>query len=199
MTRVSRAVLALAAVACSSLVSGCDDDKTSSNAGQASPPGAAQEGRIYKTLDACLAEAADMDAVNACRQGYHDALAKMADAPRFDQQARCEDVYGPGNCVPRGSVVHDGSGGFIPFMFGYMLGGFGGRTNYVPVYVDRGGSTYAGSTVIANPSWSGGVPSATSMASKGGPSLSATTSSSVARGGFGGTAMARAGVSSLGG
>jgi uncharacterized protein YgiB involved in biofilm formation len=145
---------------------------------------AEQQGTIYQNLDACLAQAKDMDQVQACRDGYSQATARLADAPRYDAMASCEDVYGPGNCVPRGSVVHDGGGGFIPFMMGFMMGGgFGRSPAYYPVFIDRRGTAFAGGygggSVISRPSWSGGTPSAVPHAS-----------SSVMRGGFGSTAMA---------
>jgi uncharacterized protein YgiB involved in biofilm formation len=182
MTSVSRVVLLLASAA---LLSACDDDKKTAQNRQGPPPAAATSGKIYKDLDACLADAGDMDQVKACREGYQQALEKMAEAPRFEERARCEDVYGPGNCVPRGSVVHEGGGGFVPFMMGYMLGGgFGGRTVYQPVFIDRGGSYYAGNAPVSNPRWSGSVPPSAPHA--------ATVPSSVARGGFGSTAATSA-------
>lgn len=177
MTSVSKVVLLLASV---TLLAGCDDKKSAQNNAQNHAQPAAQS-KIYKDLDACLADAKDMDQVKSCREGYQQALDQMAQAPRFEQQAKCEDVYGPGNCVPRGSYVHDGGGGFMPFMMGYMLGGgFGGRTVYQPVFIDRGGAAYAGGSVVSNPSWSGGS-----------PPRAATVPSSVARGGFGSTAAAK--------
>lgn len=185
-SRCSSLILILVAAAC---LSGCDEDKKKVQAPVQT--GAAQQGKIYKDLDACLADAKDMDQVKECREGYRQAMDKMAEAPQFAQQAKCEDVYGPGNCVPRGSVVHDGGGSFVPFMMGYMIGGafggggFGGRTVYAPVFIDRSGSTYAGGTVINRPAWTGGAPTA---------APSAMASSSVSRGGFGSTASAKATV-----
>jgi uncharacterized protein YgiB involved in biofilm formation len=187
-------ILTTGITACAVLLYNYEGHNPPPVAGIAAPP----DSKIYRTLDDCLAEASSMDAVHTCREGYRAALEKQAEAPRFDQQARCEDVYGPGNCVPRGSVVHDGGSGFVPFMFGYMLGG-GNQTNYMPVYVDRRGSTYAGSSVISSPSWSGG--SSGGFVSSGRPSAPsvATLPSSVERGGFGSTAMAHANSSSVGG
>lgn len=178
-------------LAVASLLAGCDDDKKTSRNQQPAAQGSAQQGKIYRDLDACIADAPDMDHVKECREGYHQAMEKMAEAPRFEQQARCEDVYGPGNCVPRGSVVEGGGSGFVPFMMGYMIGGaFGGgygRTIYAPVFIDRTGSTYAGGSVISRPSWTGGAPAA---------APAARASSSVSRGGFGSTAAARPTVGS---
>ena len=158
------------------LLAGCDDHKKSG--GQ--PPASAQQGKMYKDLDACLADATGMEQVTACREGYHQALQQMAQVPHYDQRANCEDVYGPGNCVPRDSVVPGGGGGFMPFMMGYMMGNLGGHTVYQPVFIDRGGNALANGSRISNPSWSGGAPAA------------ASPSSAVTRGGFGSTATAGA-------
>ena len=177
MSKITPVVLLLASTA---LLSACDDNKKQAQQGT-NPAGQA---KIYKDLDSCLAEAKDMDQVQSCRDGYQQALKNMETAPRYEQQASCEAVYGPGNCVPRGTYVHDGGGWFVPYMMGYMMGGgFGSRSYYQPVFIDRSGSTYAGSTIVSNPSWSGGS-----------SSRAATAPSSIARGGFGGTAMASSSV-----
>jgi uncharacterized protein YgiB involved in biofilm formation len=188
MTRTGRMAALAAAVSAVALLSACDD-KQPQRRSQVGVPQAQQEQVVYRTLDACLAQAKDMDGVQACRDGYAQAMEKMAEAPKYETQATCEDVYGPGACVPRGSVVHDGGGWFVPYMMGYMIGGgFGRSTAYYPVFVDRGGTTYAGgygnggaSAVVSNPGWHGGAPAAVRP-----------SSSSVTRGGFGSTAMASA-------
>jgi len=194
MTRTGL-MAAAAAVSAVALLSACDDHP---RVAQAGVPQGQQQQTVYRNLDACLAQAKDMDGVQACRDGYAQAMEKMAEAPKFQTQATCEDVYGQGACVPRGSVVHeDGGGGwFIPYMMGYMIGGgFGRSTAYYPVFVDRGGTTFAGgyggnSTTIVNaPSWHGGAPAA---------AAARTSSSSVVRGGFGSTAMTSAASSSGG-
>ena len=189
MIRSGRMAILVAAVSAAALLSGCDD-KQPQRRSQVGTPQGQQEQVVYRNLDACLAQAKDMDGVQACRDGYAQAMEKMAEAPKYETQSTCEDVYGPGNCVPRGSVVHEGGGWFIPYMMGYMIGGgFGRSTAYYPVYVDRGGTTYAGgygtgagaSTVVTNPGWHGGAPAA-----------ARPSSSSVVRGGFGSTAMTSA-------
>ncbi|HMA49925.1 MAG TPA: DUF1190 domain-containing protein [Magnetospirillaceae bacterium] len=188
MIRTGRMAVILA-VSATAILCGCDD-KQPQRRSQVGTPQGQQEQVVYRNLDACLAQAKDMDGVQACRDGYAQAMEKMAEAPKYETQSTCEDVYGPGNCVPRGSVVHEGGGWFIPYMMGYMIGGgFGRSTAYYPVYVDRGGTTYAGgygtgpgaSTVVANPGWHGGAPAAVRP-----------SSSSVVRGGFGSTAMTSA-------
>jgi uncharacterized protein YgiB involved in biofilm formation len=175
---------AAVAVSAAALLSACDDHAPRRTSQVGNPQGQQQQ-VIYANLDACLADAKDMDTVKACRDGYAAAMAKMAEAPKYETVASCEAEYGPGNCVPRGSVVHDGGGGgwFIPYMMGYMIGGgFGHSTAYYPVYVDRSGGYhgFAGAGASATPSWQGGAPAAIKP------------SSSVVRGGFGSTAVASA-------
>ena len=187
---------AAAAISAVTLLSACDDHPQRTS--QAGVPQGQQQQTVYRNLDACLAQANDMTMVQACRDGYAQAMEKMAEAPKYETQATCEDVYGQGACVPRGSVVHDGGGGgwFVPYMMGYMIGGgFGRSYSYYPVFVDRGGTTFAGgyggshTTIVNAPSWSGGAPAA---------AAARTSSSSVVRGGFGSTATASAAHSSGG-
>jgi uncharacterized protein YgiB involved in biofilm formation len=188
MIRAGRLAVLATAVSAVALLSACDD-KQPQRRSQVGTPQAEQQQVVYRNLDACLAQATDMTQVQACRDGYAQAMEKMAEAPQYDTRATCEDVYGAGNCVPRGTVVHEGGGSFIPFMMGYMIGGgFGHSTSYYPVYVDRGGTTYAGGysggsggNVVGNAAWNGGAPAAVRP-----------SSSSVVRGGFGSTAMASA-------
>jgi uncharacterized protein YgiB involved in biofilm formation len=187
MIPIGRMAALAAAVAAAALLSGCDD-KQPQRRSQVGISQGEQQQVVYRNLDACLAQAGDMTMVQACRDGYAQAMAKMAEAPQYETRATCEDVYGPGNCVPRGSVVQGGGGWFIPYMMGYMIGGgFGHSTAYYPVFLDRGGTTYAGgysgapSSVVSNPRWNGGAPAAVRP-----------SSSSVVRGGFGSTAMASA-------
>ena len=179
--------VALSAIA---LLSACDDHAPRRTSQVGTPQGQQQQ-VIYANLDACLADAKDMDTVQACRDGYAAAMAKMADAPKYETVASCEEAYGYGNCVPRGTVVHDGGGWFVPYMMGYMIGGgFGRSYNYYPVFIDRGGyySSSAGAPTVSSPSWHGNAP----------PSAAIKPSSSVTRGGFGRTAMASSAPSSGG-
>lgn len=187
MNRTGRMAVLAAAVSAAALLSACDD-KQPQRRSQVGTPQGQQQQVVYRNLDSCLAQATDMTMVQACRDGYAQAMEKMAEAPKYETQATCEDVYGPGNCVPRGTVVHDGGGWFVPYMMGYMIGGgFGRSTAYYPVYVDRGGTTFAGGygggsgSVVSTPSWRGDPPAAVRP-----------SSSSVVRGGFGSTAMASA-------
>ena len=195
MTRTGRLMAGAVALSAIALLSACDDHAPPRRTSQVGTPQGQQQQTIYRNLDACLADAKDMDAVQACRDGYTQAMAKMAEAPKYETVASCEEIYGYGNCVPRGTVVHDGGGWFVPMMMGYMIGGgFGRSYSYYPVYVDRGGTTFAGgyrspsgSPTVNSPSWQGGAPAAVRP-----------SSSSVVRGGFGSSATASAANSSGG-
>ena len=46
-----------------------------------------------------------------CDRGYQAALADDKNAPRFSDRTSCEDIYGEGQCVPRG---YGGSSFFTP-------------------------------------------------------------------------------------
>jgi uncharacterized protein YgiB involved in biofilm formation len=201
MKRVSHMALLAAGTASALLLSACDDKKPQS------PPASAQaaQGKLYRDLDACIADAKDMDAVASCRAAEQQAKDKMAEAPQYEQQARCEDVYGPGNCVPRYTVVHDGGYSFVPMMMGFWWGSsFASHTTiYQPVFINRYGATYAGSQAVAAPNWINGSPVARSGSVPASGSVSSAPaatekSSTVSRGGFGSSATATASKSSGG-
>lgn len=120
------------------LLTGCGDDKT--------PEAAVEEKRIYGSLDACLDDAASMDDVKFCRESYAKAQEKMASAPSYDGQSKCEDVFGAGNCVPRAAAGGGGVSSWIPAVVGFMVGrelaGGTPRTYSEPVYRDRSGQMY---------------------------------------------------------
>jgi uncharacterized protein YgiB involved in biofilm formation len=107
--------------------------------------GSAEAVQIYPTVEQCKAQqpAADCDKAFAGAQAQHD-----AQAPHYGNVTSCEDVYGPGQCVPRSGA---GSSWFIPAMAGFVLGhalGASPAVIYQPVYVDRSGFAYSGGTVI---------------------------------------------------
>lgn len=74
----------------------------------------------YKTLQECL-KANDLSD-DQCRTSYAAAQKDNEEnAPRYDERATCEDVYGVGNCVPRGS--NNGGGSFFtPLLAGFVVG-----------------------------------------------------------------------------
>lgn len=120
---------------------------------------------------------------------------QAASAPRYSNRDSCEELYGPGNCVPRGS----GDSSFIPMMTGFMLGNMmsgGGGTTYIsrPVYIDRGGTAYTTGgrsigTVTPGRGGFGGSASSWSGFHSSSSSPGITSGGSVSRGGFGGSAF----------
>lgn len=93
-------------------------------------PGRTVDAWTYQSLQACK-DANDVPDA-ACETAEKAALADQENGPRFDQRASCEETYGPGQCVPRGS----GGGSFwgplvTGFVVGQMMnGGWGGRGYY---------------------------------------------------------------------
>lgn len=146
---------------------------------------------VYSDEAGCVAAGNTADACHAAfaaAQQQHEAT-----APHYAAQASCEDVYGPGNCVPRGS---GGDSFFMPYMMGYMMGGGGyDRTVVVsrPVYIDRSGSFYSSGARISTPpsvGSRGGFGASSSIAPSYSAPRSAISPSVVARGGFGSMAAA---------
>ena len=93
-------------------------------------PGKSVDAWAYASLQECKDKNEVPD--EACEKAQQAALADQEKAPQFDQRATCEEIYGPGQCVPRGS----GGGSFwgplvAGFVVGQMLdGGWGGRGYY---------------------------------------------------------------------
>ncbi|HEY9217312.1 MAG TPA: DUF1190 domain-containing protein [Phenylobacterium sp.] len=85
------------------------------------------EALSYASLDAC--KAADDVPDAECETSYQAALKDDANAPRFTDTKSCEDIYGQGQCVPRG---YGGSSFFTPLLAGFVIGRM----------LDGGGSPY---------------------------------------------------------
>lgn len=186
-----RALLVSALALC---VVACDDSDTSQQ-----PP----EVKVYASVDACKAEQPE----DECQKAFDGARDEHdRTAPRFQAQATCEDLYGPGNCVPRHSE-YGGNDVFIPYMMGYMMGHSSGSTvvYHYPVYVDRGGTAYSrGSSIGTFARTAPSAPATISRGGFGGSASSAPTGmggfsgkvaispGAVARGGFGGIATSMA-------
>lgn len=98
-------------------LSGCDDP--GAQASWDPNRGEQVEAFSYKTLEEC--KAANEVSDQQCEASY--AAAQKDDeknAPRFEARASCEDVYGAGNCVPRGEAGHGGF--FTPLLTGFVIG-----------------------------------------------------------------------------
>lgn len=144
----------------------------------------------YKSLEEC--KVANEVSDQQCETSY--AAAQKDDeknAPRYEARASCEEVYGPGNCVPRS--YNNGGSFFTPllagFVIGQMLDGGGYRgtglyrrdDGYYSTWGGRLGRDYGtGRTVITRESID--PPDAIRNA----PPKVQTRTSVVSRGGFGG-------------
>ncbi len=175
-------------------LAGCDDPGPAPQAGWDPNRGEQVEALSYKTLEEC--KAAKEVTAQQCETSF--AAAKADDeknAPRYDQRATCEEVYGAGNCVPKAS--QSGGSFFTPllagFVIGRMLDGGGYRGTgmyrrddqygggYYSTYGGRLGRDYgSGKTVISRDSID--PPDAIRNA----PPKVQTRTSVVSRGGFGG-------------
>lgn len=170
-------------------LSGCDDP--SPQASWDPNRGEQVQAFSYKSLEEC--KVANEVSDTECDTSY--AAAQKDDqknAPRYEARASCEDVYGVGNCVPRGQA--NGGGSFFTpllagFVIGQMLDGGGYRgtgmyrrdDGYYSTYGGRLGRDYGtGRTTISKSSID--PPDAIRNA----PPKIQTRTSVVSRGGFGG-------------
>ena len=178
-------------------LTGCDDPAAVAQWDRnAAAQGEQVEAFSYASLDACKQanEVPDAECDTGWRAAQED---NDASAPRYAERASCEDVYGVGQCVPRGS---GGGSFFTPLLAGFVIGQMldgGGRPYYRGTGLYRrderyGGGYYSGwggslgrdyrtgRTVIARQ----GIepPDAIRQA----PQKMQTRTSVVSRGGFGG-------------
>ncbi|MBF0392090.1 MAG: DUF1190 domain-containing protein [Alphaproteobacteria bacterium] len=155
----------------------CGDDDQAADA--TSVPGAAVQA-VYPSLDACLAEAADMEAVRLCREAAHEAQAKLeAQAPKT--AADCASQYGK-DCVQH--TKQDGSSWWGPAFTGFLIGKLLDGSRYrAPVWTDGSGN-YNTTTVKTD-----SRKTDTSVRSSGGTTAPKVTlpTTTVSRGGFGST------------
>lgn len=159
-------------------------------------PGKQVDAWAYQSLQECLDKNEVPD--DACQTADKAAKEDEAKAPKYDSQASCEDLYGPGQCVPRSQAGSSGSfwGPLVTgFIVGRMLdgGGWGGRGMYRDW---RDGGYYTSSGGRINTDYSTGR---TRVGSRGfdapdlyqPPTKMQTRTSVVSRGGFGGRMSAR--------
>jgi uncharacterized protein YgiB involved in biofilm formation len=185
------------------IMTGCDPD---------SPP--AKDPSVFASIEDCL-QAKDDDGGLAndpddCKTAFESAKADHEkSAPSFPQRETCEQEYGVGQCVPRGS----NNDSFMPMMMGVMIGqsmGGGGYNRvYAPVYINHG-YAYTGTSRIGSapvmPAGSTTMPRSYSVSRQGLGStsvssfsshsssvgMSSSSGASVSRGGFGGSAAGHA-------
>lgn len=158
-------------------------------------PGKSVDAWTYASLQECKDKNEVPD--TACETAEKAALADQEKGPKYDNQTTCEDIYGPGQCVPR-SQANGGSiwGPLITgFIVGRMLdgGGWGGRGLYRD-WRDGGYYTTSGGRI-----WTDYSTGRTRVGSRGfdapdlynTPQKVQTRSSVISRGGFGGRMSAR--------
>lgn len=159
-------------------------------------PGRSAEAYAYQSLQECK-DKGEVP-VEACEKAETVALAEQDKSERFDDRTTCEDVYGPGQCVPR-SAVGSGHGSFwgpliTGFVVGRMLdGGWGGRGLYRDwrgggYYTMGGGRVWTdyatGRTRLSGPAYRS--PDMIHV-----PSKEMSRASVISRGGFGGRMSSR--------
>lgn len=156
-------------------------------------PGSAVDAWTYQTLQACK----DANEVpdEACEKAEQAALADQEKGPQYGDRATCEDIYGPGQCVPRGS----GGGSFwgplvTGFVVGRMLDGAWGGRGYYRDWRDGGFYTSSGGRI-----WTDYASGRTRIGSRSfdppdlyrAPAKVQTRASVISRGGFGGRMSSR--------
>ncbi|MCB1885760.1 MAG: DUF1190 domain-containing protein [Geminicoccaceae bacterium] len=102
-----------------------------------------QEVGVYPSAEACTRDG--VYSADECRTAFDAAATANAEAaPRFASKELCEDEFGDGRCE---ADSYHGGGYFMPFMLGYMMGGFG-RSGVAPQPVYR--SRSAGGAIVTS-------------------------------------------------
>jgi uncharacterized protein YgiB involved in biofilm formation len=152
-------------------------------------PGPGVDAYTYASLQECKDKNEIPD--TACDTADKNAKDDEKKSAKYDQQATCEDVYGPGQCVPRSQ---SGGGGSIwgPLITGFVVGrmldnSWGGRGMYRDYrsggyYTSSGGRVYTDYSSGRTRVGSNGFKSPDLVA----PSKSMSRASVISRGGFGG-------------
>ena len=138
--------------AASLTVSGCDD---APQVAKWDDSAAKQqvEALQYASVDAC--KAADDVPDTECESAYAAAQADDKNAPRFTDAKSCEDVYGEGQCVPKG---YGGGSFFTPLLTGFIIGQMldgSGRRYYRGTGLYRQGGYYGSGGYVTG--WRGSV------------------------------------------
>lgn len=136
-----------------SLSVGACDDAPPATKWDASAGREQVEALQYASLDAC--KAADEVPDPECESAYQAAVADDKNAPRFSDAKSCEDIYGQGQCVPRG---YGGGSFFTPLLTGFIIGQMldgGGRRYYRGTGLYRQDGFYGGGGYVTG--WGGQV------------------------------------------
>lgn len=145
---------------------------------------------VYQSLQDCL-DKKEVPA-NECQAAEKTAQSDAQKAARYDQKTSCEDVYGPGQCVPRGYASNGNSfwGPLITgFIVGRMLDGGWGHRGYYRDWRDGGYYTVSGGRI-----WTDYSSGHMRLGSRGfdppdvihAPPKAMSRASVISRGGFGG-------------
>ncbi|WP_293678179.1 DUF1190 domain-containing protein [uncultured Phenylobacterium sp.] len=171
----------------------CGGDVATDNA-RIDNPGPAVDAYTYASLQECKDKNEIPDA--ACDTADKNAKEDEKKAAKYDQQATCEEVYGPGQCVPRSQASGGGSfwGPLITgFVVGRMLdGGWGGRGMYRDwrdggYYSASGGRVFTDYSTGRTRIGQNGFKSPDAMP----PPKAMSRASVISRGGFGGRSASR--------
>lgn len=176
---MKRSVAVTLAVMGTAALAGCGDHKI--------------ETAVYRSVDECVAGGFSRQ---RCTSDYELAFAEhQKNAPAYKSKEDCEAEFGMGKCETSTPSHATGSGSFVPFMLGYMLGGSSSASSSSQLapqalYREAGKSNFVnaagaevskgiGRTVIS--SWSNAART---------PPVQTST---LSRGGFGARAMSAAG------
>ena len=191
MKRSRKLVLTTLMAAGGVSLTACGDTPTPTIADQ----GKTTDAYAYQSLQECLDKNEVPD--SACETAQKNAKDDENAEARYADSKTCEDVYGPGQCVPRGSNVGGGGSFWGPLVTGFVVGqmmngGWGGRGLYRD-WRDGGFYTSSGGRV-----WTDYSTGRTRVGSRGfdppaaiAPQKVQTRSSVISRGGFGGRMSAR--------
>ncbi|SEM73432.1 Uncharacterized conserved protein YgiB, involved in bioifilm formation, UPF0441/DUF1190 family [Loktanella fryxellensis] len=192
-TKRSRVMPAVLLGAAAFALSACQDEEVEASA--------------FPDLQACQQAAASgtvLFSAADCDATFQEALVEYErSAPRYDDQALCEEQHG-GGCVAQEGTGGGGGSIFMPLMAGYLIGNMlnGNRAATQPLYRDNTGryATAGGSTVLNG---NRGTTRLSPDSFRAAPAAAApmTRASVNATGGFGSsrTSAAPAGRTSLGG
>lgn len=187
LKRSSRVVLTTLTAASSVAVASCGSGEW----GDSAPPA---EGVVYSTVSECLD--ANVYEDNECQSAYAQAQADDGDnAPRFEEQALCEQEFGANGCQQRFANGGGGGGGFwVPLLAGFVIGNviddigdsrrryrygglyrnrssgmwYSGGSNYGPLSRTSGGRYGFDSRALERPTAPARVQSRSSVVSRGG-------------------------------
>jgi len=101
--------------------------------------------QIYKDVNACIA--GKVFSADECRSDFAAAeTERQKNAPAYETAANCEKDYGANNCQPTTTTHQSGTGHFIPFLAGYLVGNAARSFDTKALYQPRGSSDFRTAT-----------------------------------------------------